>query len=279
MNPPPDANPPLPRRMKLVLAYDGRHHSGWQHVGDGRSVQEQLEAAIAKILKSDQLTRVHASGRTDAGVHALAQVAHFDVPGDWRMDGAAWTRALNPLLPPSIRVLETTDAPPGFHARRGSTGKHYRYRLFNGRILPPLDHGVVWHWPWPLDTKAMIEAAPVFLGEHDFSAFAAFRHDGTDAAPESGKNIRRVWRFDVTVEGPYVTMDIEGKGFLYKMVRLMVGALVHVGRGSLDGAGLRGLFEAKLDKTGRLIKSPLCAGAEGLTMVEVFYEPRGGDKV
>jgi tRNA pseudouridine38-40 synthase len=125
----------------------------------------------------------------------------------------------------------------------------------------------------------MTEAAPVFLGEHDFSAFAAFRHDGTDAAPESGRNIRHVWRFDVTVEGPYVTIDIEGKGFLYKMVRLMVGALVHVGRGSLDGAGLRALFEARLDKTGRLIKSPLCAGAEGLTMVEVFYEPRGGDKV
>ena len=278
MNPTPEPDDLPPRRMKLVLAYDGRHHSGWQHVGDGRSVQEQLEAAIARVLKSDALTRVHASGRTDAGVHALAQVAHFDVPGDWRMDGASWVRALNPLLPPSIRVLETEDAPPGFHARRSSTGKHYRYRLFNGPILPPLDHGVVWHWPWPLDTRAMIEAAPVFLGEHDFSAFAAFRHDGTDAAPESGRNIRHVWRFDVKADGPYLTMDIEGKGFLYKMVRLMVGALIHVGRGSLDTGGLRALFEARFDKTGRLIKSPLCAGAEGLSMVEVFYEPRDGMK-
>jgi tRNA pseudouridine38-40 synthase len=125
----------------------------------------------------------------------------------------------------------------------------------------------------------MRAAASVFVGEHDFSAFAAFRHDGTDATPGSGRNVRRVWRFELSVEGPYLTMDIEGKGFLYKMVRLMVGALIHVGRGSLDSAGLRGLFEAKLDQTGRLIKSPLCAGAEGLSMVEVFYDPRGGDKV
>jgi tRNA pseudouridine38-40 synthase len=261
--------------MRLTLAYDGRPHSGWQHVGDGRSVQEHVEKAVARVLKAGGLVRLHASGRTDAGVHALAQVVHFDIPPDWRMDGPAWVRALNCQLPPSIRVLAADEVDPAFHARRHAQGKHYRYRLFNGPMLHPLDHGVVGHWPWPLDCAAMALAAPAFCGEHDFSAFAALRHDGTDHLPDTGRNIRRIWRSDISRDGDYLTFDIEGQGFLYKMVRLMVGALIHVGRGSLDRNGLEELFACRLDATGRLIKSPLCADAAGLYMVEVFYDRRG----
>lgn len=260
----------------MTIAYDGRPHSGWQHVGDGRSVQEHVEVAVARVLKSPRLVRLHASGRTDAGVHALAQIAHFDIPLDWRMETQAWMRALNCQLPPSIRVLAADEVDPRFHARRHATGKHYRYRLYNGVLLHPLDHGVVWHWPWPLDLVAMRAAVPEFLGVRDFSAFAAYRHDGTDSDPGSGRNIREIWRFDITRDGDYLTMDIEGKGFLYKMVRLMVGALIHVGKGSLDSAGLRALFLCEHDATGRLVKSPLCVGAEGLYLVEVFYDAGHG---
>ncbi len=262
---------PAFKRVRLTIAYDGRPFSGWQYVGDGNSVQEKLESAVARILKTDQLVRLHASGRTDAGVHALAQVAHFDVPPDWRMDGTAWCRAINCLLPPSIRVLDACYMPPTFHARKQAIGKHYRYKLFHGPLLHPLDHGVIWHWPWPLDPAAMQAAATAFIGEHDFSAFAAFRHDGTDRSPESKNNIRRIWRLDVHSEGDYSTFEIEGAGFLYKMVRLMIGALIHAGRGSLDADGIRELLANHNDATGRLRKSPLCAGADGLYMVQVMY--------
>ena len=279
------------RRVRLLLAYDGRPHGGWQFVGDGRSVQEAVECAVMRILKSPNLVRVHASGRTDAGVHALGQVVHFAVPAEWRMDGGAWCRALNSLLPVSIRVLDAADAEPGFHARHQATGKHYRYRVFNGPELHPLDAGYVWHWPWPLDVPAMRSAARLLVGEHDFSAFAAFRHDGTDRSPGSGKNIRQIWHVTIQDDlppahlrtcatppshpgqcaGSYLNLDFTGSGFLYKMVRLLVGALLHVGRGSLDEMGLRALLACRLNAQGEIIKSPLCAAADGLYMVRVFY--------
>jgi tRNA pseudouridine38-40 synthase len=264
----------LERRVRLLLAYDGRQHGGWPYVGDGRSVQEAVENAVRRILKSEALVRVHASGRTDAGVHALGQVVHFAVPDDWRMDGAAWCRAINSFLPPSIQVLDASYAVPGFHARHSATGKHYQYKLFNGALLHPLDHGVWGHWPWPLDVAAMRDAIKILPGEHDFSAFAAYRHDGTDYPAGSGRNVRRIWRADLCSDGRRLTIDIEGSGFLYKMVRLLVGALIHVGRGSLDRTGLEGLLECRLDARGELVKSPLCAPADGLYMVEVFYGER-----
>lgn len=263
-----------PKRMRAILAYDGRPHSGWQFVGNGKSVQEAVERAVGRLLKIGRRVPVHSSGRTDAGVHALGQVVHFDVPATCRMDGGAWRRALNSLLPPSIRVLEVRPAEEGFHARYSATGKHYRFHLFTGPILPPHEFGLVWQWPWPLDAEAMTAAAARFRGEHDFSAFAAFRHDGTDQDAGTGKNVRRVWRADVIANGPRLVFDFEGSGFLYRMVRMMVGALIHVGRGTLAASGIDLLLECRCKEDGRLIKSPLCADGDGLYLVEVFYETR-----
>ena len=144
-----------------------------------------------------------------------------------------------------------------------ATGKHYGYKLFNGSVLHPLDHGVVWHWPWPLDFSAMQAAAGFFPGEHDFSAFAAFRHEAR-TAPGSGKNVRRLRRADLTADGPYLTFEIEGSGFLYKMVRLIIGALIHAGRGSLDEAGLRALLDCRLDARGEISKARCVPGRRAL---------------
>ncbi len=269
---PPDH--PERRRIRATIAYDGRPFRGWQFAGDGSSVQETVESAVRRVLRAGGRVPVHASGRTDSGVHALGQVVHFDTPPGSRMDGGAWQRALNSFLPPSVRVLDACPVPGDFHARYSATGKHYRYRLFSGRILPPIDHGLVWQWPWPLDPLAMAAAAACFLGEHDFSTFAAFRHDGTDHGPATGKNVRRLWRADVQAEGPWITLDFEGSGFLYRMVRLIVGALIHAGRGSLDASGIMDLLSCRHAADGQLVKSPLCAAADGLYLVEVFYGNR-----
>lgn len=259
------------RRWRLTLAYDGSAFSGWQFQGNGLSIQEHLEAALATIVKSDQRLPVQASGRTDAGVHALAQIAHFDAPARLTLDGAAWTRALNVQLPHRMRIISAEPAAPDFHARFDACGKHYRYRLFTGAVLPPHDYGRVCHWPHALDTAAMREAAARFLGEHDFSAFAAYRNDGTDQTHGNGRNIRRIWRADLESDGPSITIDFVGNGFLYRMVRMMAGALIKIGAGRLAPSDIPALLNGRLAHDGRFEKSPLCAPADGLYLVEVFY--------
>lgn len=259
------------RRWRLLLAYDGSAFSGWQFQGNGRSVQEHLERALQRICQSDQRLPVHAAGRTDAGVHALAQVVHFDAPATLSLDGAAWTRALNTGIPPQMRVLDAAEAEHGFHARYSAVGKHYRYRLCCGPILPPLEFARAGHWRHPLDGEFMRQAASRLVGEHDFSGFAAYRNDGTDQTPESGRNLRCVTRADVAeVEGGF-EFDFEGSGFLYKMVRMMVGALIHAGAGRLAPDEIGDILACRLDSTGRLRKSPLCASAGGLYLAEVRY--------
>lgn len=260
------------QRWRLTLAYDGGAFSGWQFQGNGRSVQEHLEQALQRICQCERRLPVHAAGRTDAGVHALAQVVHFDAPAALSLDAAAWTRALNAGIPPQMRVLNATEADSGFHARYSAVGKHYRYRLRCGPILPPLEFGRAGHWRHPLDLEPMKAAASHFIGEHDFSGFAAYRNDGTDQTPESGRNLRRVTRADVTeVDGGF-EFDFEGGGFLYKMVRMMVGALIHAGAGRLAPDEINDILACRPDATGRLRKSPLCAPASGLYLVEVRYD-------
>jgi len=259
------------RRWRLTLAYDGSAFSGWQFLGNGKSVQEHLEAALATIVKSTDRLPIHGSGRTDAGVHALAQTVHFDAPAALTLDGPAWVRAFNVLIPHQMRVLDARPADPSFHARYDACGKHYRYRLFTGPILPPHEYGRAAHWPHALNPAVMREAAAAFLGEHDFSAFAAYRNDGTDQTHGSGRNIRHIRRADITADGPWITFDFAGSGFLYRMVRLMTGALIKTGAGRLSPADIPALLNGRLAPDGRFEKSPLCAAAEGLYLVEVFY--------
>ena len=191
----PTARPPE-RRVRLWLAYDGRHHTGWQYSGDGRSVQEQVESAVRKILKSDHLVRVHASGRTDAGVHALGQVVHFAVPDDWRMDGDAWCRAINCFLPPSIRVLDADEAQPD---SMPATARPENITGTSFSTARPAPAG---------SRRGMALAMAAGFGGHAgrrrlFLGNTIFPHLRRSAMmartrPGNGRNVRRLWRADLT---------------------------------------------------------------------------------
>ncbi|MDD5198583.1 MAG: tRNA pseudouridine synthase A, partial [Terrimicrobiaceae bacterium] len=159
--------------MRLTIAYDGARFSGWQSQTGGGTVQDAIETALAKIAKA-KIT-LHGAGRTDAGVHALGQVAHFDAPADSRMAPADWLRALNANLPAAVRILRTSHARADFHARFSATGKIYRYELFTGAVLPPHRHERAWHVPGGVDAARLRETLQIFIGSHDFRAFTANR--------------------------------------------------------------------------------------------------------
>jgi tRNA pseudouridine38-40 synthase len=207
-------------RLKLIVAYDGTAFSGWQSQPNGNGIQDHLENAFQSICS--ERVRVHGAGRTDAGVHALAQCAHVDLPVR-RYGADRWRSALNGILPPSIRIMECRFVAESFHARFSAKGKIYRYRIWNGEVLPPLENGRAWHVREPLERSAIAAAAQLFVGHHDFTSFAANR-----GAPVSdpARTIRKVLVRD---SGNLLSVEFEADGFLYKMARLMAGALVQVG--------------------------------------------------
>lgn len=249
----------MPVRLKLIVAYDGAPFAGWQSQATGETVQDCLEAAFQKICS--QGIRVHGAGRTDAGVHALAQCAHVDLAAR-RYSVQRWVSALNGILPSTVRILRCQFVSDAFHARFSAKGKIYRYRIWNAEVLPPLEHGRAWHARNPLDVQAMAKAAQDFCGEHDFASFAANR--GT---PETD-TIRTIRNIRVTSSGPRISVEIEGNGFLYKMVRMMVGTLVRVGLGAAQTGEIRARLRAprKVSRHGRN-----AAPADGLFLVRVLY--------
>src|SRR5215216_5099384 len=210
------------RRLKLIIAYDGASFAGWQSQSHRNTVQDHLERAFERI--TGRPVRVHGAGRTDAGVHALAQCAHVDVS---ILAADRWIKALNALLPSTIRVVRCRYVPRNFHARRSAKGKIYRYRIWTAPILPPFEYRRAWHIPQPLDLKILKSAARHFPGSHDFAAFAANR-----GKPEPN-TVRTINSVRVRQKGPCVRIEFDGDGFLYKMVRLMVGALVKCALGKL----------------------------------------------
>ena len=163
---------PESRRLKLVISYDGRDFAGWQSQKHQNTIQDQLESAFQRVCGTR--LAVIGSGRTDSGVHALGQCAHVDVPGA-RFDTERWLKALNGVLPPAIRVLRARFVAKSFHARFSATAKVYRYRITNGVVRPPFEVGRAWHVAVPLDRQLLEQAAKVFVGRHDFGAFAANR--------------------------------------------------------------------------------------------------------
>jgi len=247
-------------RFRLTVAYDGRGFDGWQSQISGNGIQDLLLRALQEV--NPGIPTVQGSGRTDAGVHAEGQVAHFDVPAGSRLDGRAWREALNRRLPAAVRVMEAGVAPPGFHARFSAIGKVYRYEIHEGPVLPPWRAGWAWQLRGPLELSAMEEAMAVLVGRHDFSAFAANR-----GRPERDP-CRTLFRAEVTREGPEIRLEFDGDGFLYKMVRLMTGAVVRTGRGKHRPQDLA----AWLADPGAERPSPLTAPADGLRLVRVRYE-------
>jgi tRNA pseudouridine38-40 synthase len=244
---------------KLVLAYDGTEFHGWQVQPDQITVQGELRAALARITGEDVLPQ--GSGRTDAGVHAMAQVASFALAAP--IPEANLVRALNRTLPPAIRVLSAARVSGDFHARHSAVGKSYEYRIFRGEICPPWQTRYVYALNAPLDVTAMQLAAGRVLGEHDFTSFAA--NDPEIGCGEDG-NIRRLDTSEWIQEAELLLYRVHGNGFLHHMVRNLVGTFLEVGRGNIQETEIATILESRA----RARAGPT-APARGLFLVKVDY--------
>jgi len=249
----------MPSRLKLIVAYDGASFSGWQSQANRNGIQDHLESAFQQICSKP--VRVHGAGRTDAGVHALAQCAHVDLPSR-RYQPERWVAALNGVLPPTIRIMRCRFVSQQFHARFSAKGKTYRYRVWNAAVLPPMENGRAWHVINALDFKRIVLASQEFAGEHDFASFSANR--GT---PETN-TVRTIHAVRVRRAGPCLSMEFDGDGFLYKMVRMMAGTLVRVGlhQSSPEEIATRLRAPRRAVSVGRS-----AAPADGLFLVRVRY--------
>lgn len=246
------------RILKITLQYDGTGYVGWQRQENGTSIQGLLEAALAPI--EGRAVTVHGAGRTDAGVHALGQVASVTVATG--LEGRTLARALNAVLPPDIRVMSVDDATAGFHARFSASGKVYEYRIVNAPLVSPFHHRYAWHIVPPLDVAAMREAAAALVGRHDFASFQA-------AGASVGSTERTItgieWQDGEGLDRPLV-MRIEGNGFLRHMVRAIAGTLVDVGLRRRPPGCVREILETR-DRT----RAGPTAPAKGLFLVRVLY--------
>ena len=239
------------RRICIHLAYDGTAFHGWQVQPGLATIQGAVQAAVSEI--EGQPVRVEASGRTDAGVHALDQVAAFTLANPIPTPNLC--RAVNRLLPPSIRVLSAEEAPEKFHPRFDAVAKTYEYRIWRAEICPPFEWPFVHYYPYPLDEEKMVRLASAFVGTHDFTAFAA-----SDAADDEGKSkVRTVFSSALERSGERLFYRIRGSGFLKHMVRNLAGTLIEAGRGNL----------ASLDTLPE--KSGPTAPAKGLFLISVEY--------
>lgn len=245
-------------RYALRIEYDGTSYHGWQSQSGGRTVQDAVERAIAKLKEGPR--RITCAGRTDAGVHALGQVAHVDLAKDWRPDKLR--DALNAHLQQAgeaVAILEAALAPDGFDARLSAIRRHYRYRILNRRPPSALLRHKVWHVARPLDAGAMHGAAQSILGLHDFTTFRA-------AQCQAKSPVRTLERLDVTREGEEIHIEASARSFLHNQVRSMVGSLVKIGLGAWPVADMR----AALDAQDRARCGPV-APPDGLYFMQVDY--------
>lgn len=243
------------RRWKCVCAYDGTAFPGWQSQAGGRAIQDVIEARMAEIF--GRPVRLHGSGRTDAGVHALGQVFHFDA--EWRHGTDELLAALRVGLPATIQIKSVRRVAADFHARFQATGKRYLYDLHLGDA-DPFTRPYCWVVFKPLDLDAMQAAAAVLRGRHDFRAFTAL--NGT-AREDTVRDVRRL---ELTRRGRRVRVTAEADGFLYKMMRSLVGALVSAGEGKLSAADVRRILESR-ERTAAVLTAP----PQGLFLARVFY--------
>ena len=247
------------RNLKLTVAYEGTDFAGWQIQPEAATVQGTLSSAIGRITGEKVLPQ--GSGRTDAGVHALAQVATFQT--DSVIPTGNFVVALNDILPASIRVLSAEEVAADFHPRKSAQAKTYRYRIYREAICSPFLSRYVWHYPYPLDEPAMREAAPLLEGEHDFTSFAA-------VDPERGRegvsNVRRIFASQWRRESCELIYEVRGNGFLHHMVRNLVGTFLLVGKGTLKPADVTRILGAR-DRSAAGATAP----ASGLHLVDVEY--------
>jgi len=252
------------RTIKLTLAYEGAGFHGWQMQPEVPTIQGAVTDAVEAV--TGERVPVDASGRTDTGVHALAQVASFRTVS--AIPAASMVKALNRQLPPSVRVMAAEDAPAGFHARFHAKAKTYRYRIYRGGVCPPFVWRYTHHFPYALDEAAMIEAAPLFEGAHDFSSFASSKGRGgaeLDELPERSK-VRTVFVSRLVRDGEELVYMARGSGFLHHMVRNITGTLVEIGKGRVFPGDVPEILAARR----RAAAGPTLPG-KGLCLVSVEY--------
>jgi tRNA pseudouridine38-40 synthase len=243
------------RKIKLILEYDGIRYSGWQVQENSDTIQRRVEAALQEVLREE--VRVHGAGRTDAGVHALGQVAHFEtgsfLPADNILKGA------NTHLPPDIVIRKAEEADGDFHARYSARSKVYRYRILVREARSPLAHHRALRVAPPLDRERMRAAARVLIGRYDFAAFSA-------AGSLVKETVRTLLRLNITGEGEVCDLEFEADGFLYRMVRNITGTLLEVGKRKLTAEKVAGILRSRDRK-----RAGPTAPAHGLYLVEVRY--------
>lgn len=249
------------RNIKLTLSYDGTDFHGWQVQPGLATVQGMLSSALERMTGEAVLPQ--GSGRTDAGVHALAQVASFTT--ECRIPAENLVTALNNVLPSSIRVLDSTEVSLDFHARKCARCKTYRYRIYRRDICPPFLARYVWHYPYPLDEVAMREAASLVVGEHDFTSFAAVDPERGQENDEAS-NVRTIFSSAWERDGSEFIYTVRGNGFLHHMVRNLVGTFLLVGKGTIAPGDIGRILEARSRSS-----AGATAPASGLCLVLVEY--------
>jgi tRNA pseudouridine38-40 synthase len=249
------------RNLKLTLSYDGTDFSGWQVQPETATIQGALASAIGRVTGEKVLPQ--ASGRTDTGVHALAQVVTFVTESS--VPTANFQKALNDILPSCVRVFQVEEVAADFHARHSAKAKTYRYRIYRGAVCPPFLARYVWHYPYPLEEGAMTSAAAFVIGEHDFTSFAA-------VDPERGRedtlvsNVRQIFSSSWERAEKEFAYTVRGSGFLHHMVRNLVGTFVLVGKGTLRPDEITRILAAK-----NRSQAGATAPANGLYLVNVEY--------
>lgn len=245
-------------RIRLIVEYDGTNYAGWQRQKNGFSVQQALEEAFERA--SGQQAAITGSGRTDAGVHALAQVAHLDTHCTIPPEKISY--AMNTFLLPDIRIKRSERAEDNFHARFCASGKTYRYTICNAQHPSAIYRNLSCHISGSLDLGAMRSAAECLIGTHDFASFCA-------AGSEVKDTVRTIHALTITEEPPFIHIEVTGSGFLYHMVRIIAGTLIDIGLKRISPERMREILAGK----DRNIASAT-APAQGLMMIAVYYEPK-----
>lgn len=243
----------MTQNYKIIVSYDGTDYCGWQRQPGKKTIQGLLEAALSRLTQKN--TPVIGAGRTDAGVHASGQTAHFRA--ELRLENEELFRALNALLPNDIRIISCQKVPQDFHARKSARSKIYQYRIFNAPQISPFLIRYVLHWTLPLDVEKMEQAAALFVREADFSAFSSNR---------LLKPVRSVKRSEIQKKGDEIFYTIEANGFLRYMVRTIVGTLLETGKGKIMAEEIESIFKGKK----RTLASPT-APPQGLSLLKVNY--------
>jgi tRNA pseudouridine38-40 synthase len=251
------------RYLRITIAYDGTDFHGWQMQSAKPTVQGEIVSVLRRLTQEN--IALHAAGRTDAGVHALGQVGSFRTQSG--LSTEEFQRALNAILPPSIRIVGVQETGPDFSARWSAKSKIYRYRLYRGKVVPPMLWRYVLHYPFPLDEERMRDAAARFVGSHDFAAFAA--STGSEEDDRERSTVREIYATELvrSADNEELVFTVRGRSFLRYMVRKMVGTLLDVGRGRLTPDDIDRLFEIR-DRS----KSGPTAPPQGLCMISVEHD-------